>query len=95
MHFKGMCDHESLFVRLIFSYQESTGNIFKKALMIAHTLEVHGIRLREHPYNASSPCDIADIKRIKTNFDKVLQKTKESKDFKQPPPDATTPQIKI
>ena len=37
-----------------------------------------------HPYNAS-PRDIADIKRRKTNLDKVLQKTKDTK----PPPDAT------
>ena len=30
MPFKGMCDHESLFVRFIFSYQELTGNILGK-----------------------------------------------------------------
>ena len=39
-----------------------------------------------HPYNAS-PREIADIKRWKTNLDKVLQKTKDTKDSKKPPPD--------
>ena len=37
-----------------------------------------------HTYNAS-PLDIANIKRRKTNLDKVFQKTKDTK----PPPDAT------